>query len=128
MTTDDLVKALFAELGWEEGDDIEIKIAGGRTCGVLQTEGSNPKWSPPYGTVTYNNDAQIVIENLSRRDFSKSKPVDEVELLSKFHYGSDGQLYKTRESQELPEPSPMADTRSHPWLEIIKRIRTTLSK
>ena len=124
----DKVTKVANELGWEEGDEIVVKIAGTRTSCIHQTEGANTRWSPPYGTVTHNNDAQIVIENVSRGDFSKSKPMDEVELLSKFRVGSDGQLYKIREPEELPEPSPMADTRSHPWLEIIDWIRSTVSK
>ncbi len=124
----DQINKVANELGWEEGDEIVVKIAGSRTACIHQTEGANPRWSPPYGTVTHNNDAQIVIENVSRRDLSKSKPMDEVELLSKFHLGSDGQLYKTREPEQLSEPSPMADTRSHPWLELIDWFRNTLSK
>ena len=127
-STLDQVNKVANELGWEEGDEIVVKIAGTRSTFIHQKEGANPRWSPPYGNVTHNNDAQIVIENVSRSDLSKSKPMDEVELLSKFRVGSDGQLYKTREPEELPEPSPMADTRSHPWLEIIDWFRNTLSK
>ena len=96
MTINELVKALFDELGWKEGDDIAIKIAGSRTSGIHQTEDANPKWAPPYGDVRHNKDAQIVIENLSRRDLSKSKPYTEDELLSKFRVGSSGQLFIER--------------------------------
>jgi len=110
MTTDELVRALFDELGWEEGDDIEIKIAGARTSGIHQADDANPKWSPPFNDVRYNRDAQIVIENLSRRDNTKSQPIQQDELLKKFHYGDDGQLYKTRELGELQEPTRVDDT------------------
>jgi len=103
MTIDDLVKALFDELGWEEGDDIAIKIAGGRTSGIHQTDDANPKWAPPFGDVRYNRDAQIVIENLSRRDQSKSQPLQQDVLHREFHEGDSGQLYKTRELEELRE-------------------------
>ena len=115
-------------LGWEEGDEIVVKIAGTRVSGIHQTPEANPKWAPPYGDVRHNRDAQIVIENLSRRDLSKSTPVDEVELLSKFRVGGDGKLYASRQLDPLPEPTPMAS----PWysrgLELIKRINKTLSK
>ena len=122
------LNALAKELGWEDGDEIVLKIAGTRTSGIHQTEDANPKWAPPYGDVRHNRDAQIVIENLSRRDLSKSTPVDEVELLSKFRVGGDGKLYASRQLDPLPEPTPMAS----PWysrgLELIKRINKTLSK
>ena len=110
MTIDELVKALFDELGWEEGDDIEIKIAGSRTSGIHQTEDANPKWAPPYGDVRHNRDAQIVIENLSRRDVSKSQPLQQDALLSQFYVGDGGQLYKKRELEELPESSRVVDS------------------
>ena len=109
MTMNDLVKALFDELGWEEGDDIEFKIAGCRTSGIHQTDDANPKWAPPFGDVRYNRDAQIVIENLSRRDLTKSQPIQQDTLLEQFCYGDDGQLYKKRELAELPEPTRVVD-------------------
>ena len=70
----DQVNLIADELGWVEGDDIIVKIAGSRTSGIHQTEGANPKWSPPFGDVRHNTDAQIVIENLSRRDMTRSSP------------------------------------------------------
>ena len=109
MTMNDLVKALFDELGWEEGDDIEFKIAGCRTSGIHQTDDANPKWAPPFGDVRYNRDAQIVIENLSRRDTTKSTPQDESFILREFRLGHGGQLYKARELEELPEPTRVVD-------------------
>ena len=105
MTIDDLVKALFDELGWEEGDDIEVKIAGARTSGIHQTDDANPKWAPPFGDIRYNRDAQIVIENLSRRDVSKSQPLQQDVLHREFYEGDGGQLYKTRKLEELREPT-----------------------
>ena len=100
----DRVKAVANELGWEEGDEIVVKIAGTRVSGIQQTPEANPKWAPPYGDVRHNRDAQIVIENLSRRDLSKSAPMDEVELLSKFRVSGDGQLYTSRQLEILSEP------------------------
>ena len=124
----DRVNAVANELGWEEGDEIVVKIAGTRVSGIHQTPEANPKWAPPYGDVRHNRDAQIVIENLSRRDLSKSTPMGEDELLTKFRVGSSGQLYKANELDSLPEPSPMADAGGHPWLAIVNWIRNTLSK
>ena len=66
---------LIQDLGWEEGDEIILKIGGSRTSGIHQTEGANPKWSPPFGNVKHNVDAQIVIENVSRRDHTRSSPL-----------------------------------------------------
>ena len=124
----DQITNLVKELGWEAGDEIVVKIAGTRVSGIHQAEGANPKWAPPFGTVTHNRDAQIVIENLSRRDLSKSTPMDEDELLSKFRVSSSGQLYKANQLEELPEPSPMADAGGHPWIRLIDWAREALSK
>jgi len=68
------LNAIVQDLGWEEGDEIILKIGGSRTSGIHQTEGANPKWSPPFGNVKHNTDAQIVIENVSRRDHTRSSP------------------------------------------------------
>ena len=120
------LNALAKELGWEDGDEIVLKIAGTRTSGIHQTEDANPKWAPPYGDVRHNRDAQIVIENLSRRDLSKSTPMGEDELLTKFRVDSSGQLYKAHQLDPLPEPTPMADAGGHPWLAVINWLRETL--
>ena len=128
MTIDELVKALFDELGWEEGDDIEIKIAGSRTSGIHQTDDANPKWAPPFGDVRHNRDAQIVIENLSRRDVSKSQPLQQDVLLEKFYVGDGGQLYAKRKLEELREPPRVDDTRTSKRTKFINWIRKTLSR
>lgn len=127
-STLDQVNKVANELGWEEGDEIIVKIAGSRTSGIHQTEDANPKWAPSFGTVSHNRDAQIVIENVSRRDLSKSTPMDEDELLTKFRVGSDGKLYKDHQLEELPEPTRVVDPRDTPWYNVIDRIRKTLSK
>jgi hypothetical protein len=116
------------ELGWEHGDEIVIKIAGTRTSGIHQTEGANPKWAPPYGDVRHNKDAQIVIENLTRRDLTKSTPMDEETLLAKFRVGDGGQLYTAHQLGELQEPTGVVDTRSNRWYNVIERIKNALSK
>lgn len=121
------LNALAKELGWEDGDEIIIKIAGTRTSGIHQTEDANPKWAPPFGDVRHNRDAQIVIENLSRRDLSKSKPMDEDELLTKFRVDSSGQLYKANEPRPVSESSTVDVAGHHPWIQIANWFREALS-
>ena len=120
--------AVAKELGWEETDEIVIKIAGTRTACIHQQEGANPRWSPPFGTVSHNKDAQIVIENLSRRDSTPSTPMDEAQLSGQFVVGDDGQLYKARELEELPESTEVVDTAAPYWYNVINWIREAVSK
>ena len=128
MTIEEQVKTLIDELGWEEGDEILVEVGGSVVSGIHQPPNANPKWTLPFGNRRYNKDAFLIISNASRRETVRSQPLSDEQLSKGFHYGSDGQLYKTRELEELPEPSPMADTRSHPWLELIDWFRNTLSK
>ena len=101
--------ATIEELGWDFTDEIVVKIAGTRTSGIHQTEDANPKWAPPYGDVRHNRDAQIVIENVSRRDTTKSNPLSGLELQQNFHIGSSGELHKTQQLETLSEPPAVAD-------------------
>ena len=102
--------ATIEELGWDFSDEIVVKIAGTRTSCLQNDEGANERWHPPYGTVVHNRDAQIVIENLSRRDQTKSNPLSGLELQQHFHIGSSGELHKTQQLETLPEPPAVADT------------------
>jgi hypothetical protein len=61
------------QLGWKHEDLLEVNIGGVAFSGIEQTEGANPKWSKPYGTMTYQNDAFIVIKNVSRNPVIPSK-------------------------------------------------------
>ena len=124
----DQVDQLARKLGWEHGDQLIVKIAGSRVSGIHQTEEANPKWAPPYGDVRHNSDAQIVIENLSRRDLSKSKPLQQDVLHREFYEGDGGQLFKTRELETLQECEPVVDSRAVPWYNVVDWIRKTLSK
>ena len=124
----DKVTKVANELGWEEGDEIIVEVGGTVVSGIHQPPDANPKWTLPFGQRRYNKDAFLIISNASRRETVRSQPLSDEQLSKGFHYGDNGQLYKTRELEELPEPSPMADTRSHPWLELIDWFRTTLSK
>jgi hypothetical protein len=60
-------------LEWEQGDEIVVKIGGSSVSGIDVGDDYNPKWSSPKGTVKYNKDAFIVIENRSRNPFIPSK-------------------------------------------------------
>jgi hypothetical protein len=76
FTQDDLWNQI-ATLGWNVRDDnIVIEIGGTQVSGIYQGEEYNKKWSAQYGDRKYNNDAFIVIKNLSRTPFESSKPMD----------------------------------------------------
>lgn len=62
------------ELGWTADDDIRVKIGGVANSGIHQSEGANPKWAKPFGTVSYQNDAFIVIEAANRNPVVPSQP------------------------------------------------------
>ena len=54
------------ELGWGFDDDISVEIGGVAVTGTATSPNANPKWAKPFGTVSYQNDAFIVIKNKSR--------------------------------------------------------------
>ena len=69
--------ALFAQkYGWEEGDNIVVEMAGTQVSGIDVAEVYNKKWQSPIGTRKYNKDAFIIISNQSRRDLTRSQPMD----------------------------------------------------
>jgi len=61
-------------LGWESGDEIAVEIGGMSVTGTATNPNGNPKWSKPFGTVTYQHDAFIVIKNKTRNPVISSKP------------------------------------------------------
>ena len=65
------------KLGWEPGDEIDVEIGGTSVSGIDVGEVYNKKWQSPKGTRKYNKDAFIIIKNQSRRDLSKSQPMEE---------------------------------------------------
>ena len=65
---------VLQNLGWERGDDIAVEVGGVAVTGTATNPNGNPKWSKPFGTVTYQNDAFIVIKNRSRNPFVPSQP------------------------------------------------------
>ena len=65
---------LLEKLGWEDGDEISVELAGTQISGIDVGENYNKKWQSPIGTRKINKDAFIVIKNQSRRDLTKSQP------------------------------------------------------
>ncbi len=72
------------ELKWTADDDIAVEIGGVAVTGTATSPNANPKWAKPFGTVSYQNDAFIVIKNKSRNPVfpSQSNP----ELKQKHSY------------------------------------------
>ena len=68
---------LMEALGWDPSDEIRIEMAGTQTSGIDVGEDYNKKWQTPKGEVKLNKDAFIVIKNNSRRDLTKSSPMEE---------------------------------------------------
>ena len=70
------VSSLAQKYGWEEGDNIVVEMAGTQVSGIDVGEVYNKKWQSPIGTRKYNKDAFIIISNQSRRDLTRSQPMD----------------------------------------------------
>lgn len=66
------------ELGWDANDEISVEIGGVAVTGTATHPDANPKWAKPYGTVSYQNDAFIVIKNKSRNPVVPSHPNPEL--------------------------------------------------
>ena len=66
------------KLGWDKDDDISVEIGGVAVTGTATHPDANPKWAKPFGTVTYQKDAFIVIKNKSRNPVVPSQPNPEL--------------------------------------------------
>lgn len=66
------------ELGWDRDDKLEVNIGGVAVTGTATHPDANPKWAKPFGSVTYQNDAFIVIKNVSRNPVVPSQPNPEL--------------------------------------------------
>jgi hypothetical protein len=66
------------ELNWDHNDEIVVEIGGVAATGTATHPDANPKWAKPYGTVTYQNDAFIVIKNKTRNPVVSSQPNPEL--------------------------------------------------
>ena len=65
-------------LNWDNDDDISVEIGGVAVTGTATHPDANPKWAKPFGTVTYQNDAFIIIKNKSRNPIIPSQPNPEL--------------------------------------------------
>jgi len=71
-------------LGWDSNDELSVEIGGVAVTGTATSPNANPKWAKPFGTVSYQNDAFIVIKNKSRNPVVPSQP--NLELKQKHPY------------------------------------------
>ena len=62
------------ELGWDADDELSVDIGGVAATGTATHPDANPKWAKPFGTITYQKDAFIVIKNVSRNPIISSQP------------------------------------------------------
>jgi len=65
-------------LGWDANDELSVEIGGVAVTGTATHPDANPKWAKPFGTVTYQNDAFIIIKNKSRNPVVPSQPNPEL--------------------------------------------------
>ena len=65
-------------LGWNADDELSVQIGGVAVTGTATHPGANAKWSKAFGTVSYQNDAFIVIKNKSRNPVVPSQPNPEL--------------------------------------------------
>jgi hypothetical protein len=66
------------KLEWDANDELSVEIGGVAVTGTATHPDANPKWAKPFGTVTYQNDAFIVIKNKSRNPVVPSQPNPEL--------------------------------------------------
>ena len=66
------------KLEWDADDEISVEIGGVAVTGTATHPDANPKWAKPFGTVSYQNDAFIVIKNKSRNPVVPSQPNPEL--------------------------------------------------
>ena len=71
------INELIAEIGWEPTDEIVVQVGGVSVTGTATHPDANPKWAKPYGTVTYQKDAFIVIKNVNRNPVIPSQSNNE---------------------------------------------------
>lgn len=62
------------KLGWGPDDELSVDIGGVAVTGTATHPDANPKWAKPFGTISYQNDAFIVIKNVSRNPVVPSQP------------------------------------------------------
>jgi hypothetical protein len=63
---------------WDISDKLSVEIGGVAVTGTATHPDANPKWAKPFGTVSYQNDAFIVIKNKSKNPVVPSQPNPEL--------------------------------------------------
>ena len=63
------------ELGWDSNDELSVEIGGVAVTGTATHPDANAKWAKPFGTVSYQNDAFIVIKNKPEVLWSSPNPI-----------------------------------------------------
>ena len=63
---------------WDNEDQLSVEIGGVAVTGTATHPDANPKWAKPFGTVSYQNDAFIVIKNKSKNPVIPSQPNPEL--------------------------------------------------
>jgi hypothetical protein len=101
----DQLARLINKLEWTSDDEISVELGGTQISGIDVGEEYNKKWQSPIGTRKYNKDAFIIIKNQTRRDLSKSQPMDrehkphhlktEKELAAEIKQEDDKKMYDT---------------------------------
>ena len=66
------------KLGWDANDELSVEIGGVAVTGTATHPDANAKWAKPFGTVTFQTDAFIVIKNKSRSPMVFSEPNPEL--------------------------------------------------
>ena len=64
---------VMRSLGWTGEDTFEVNVGGCSATGTATHPDANPKWAKPYGTVTYQSDAFIVIKNSNKNPVVSSQ-------------------------------------------------------
>ena len=82
------ISLALEKLGWDTNDEISVEIGGVAATGTATHPDANPKWAKPFGTVTYQNDAFIVIKNKTRNPVVFSQPNPELKQHHPFTGGN----------------------------------------
>ena len=69
---------VLQQLNWDRDDKLSVEIGGVAVTGTATSPTANPKWAKPFGTVSYQNDAFIIIKNKSRNPVVPSQPNPEL--------------------------------------------------
>ena len=82
------ISLALEKLGWDTNDEISVEIGGVAATGTATHPDANPKWAKPFGTVTYQKDAFIVIKNKTRNPVVFSQPNPELKQHHPFTGGN----------------------------------------